>query len=330
MTQSQPASSVLLPERLIPPPPTVSGAAQAFLGQPGGEAPAYPPAADKAGWRALLQEQERWLAEGLAASAAAFPQARIQSHDLAEATLYEIDPGGATPAPAGKAILFVHGGAFVMGGGIAAAHAALPLAAATGLRIYSVDYRMPPDHPFPAGLDDTVGAYRLLLERYGAQSLGVCGISAGGGMAAAAMLKARDAGLALPAACVLGTPEVDLTESGDSFETNCGLDVWLRRRLAETIALYADGHDLRDPYLSPVFADFRLGFPPTLLTTGTRDMFLSNTVILHQALLRAGQAADLRVFEAMPHGGFSGATPEDAEVLRQHADFLRRALVQSV
>ena len=326
MTQSPPASSVLLPERLIPPPATVSAAAQAVLGEPGGVAPAYPDIADKAGWRALLQEQERWLVEGMAASAAAFPRARIQPHEIAGATLYEINPGGQSAAPAGKAILFVHGGAFVMGGGIAAAHAALPLAAATGLRTYSVDYRMPPDHPFPAGLDDTVVVYRLLLERYGAQNIGVCGVSAGGGLAAAAILKARDTGLALPAACVLATPEVDLTESGDTFETNCGLDVWLRRRLTETIALYAGGHDLRDPYLSPVFADFSLGFPPTLLTTGTRDMFLSNTVILHQALLRAGEAADLRVFEAMPHGGFSGSTPEDAEVLRQQADFLRRAL----
>jgi acetyl esterase/lipase len=79
--------------------------------------------------------------------------------------------------------------------------------------------------------------------------------------------------------------------------------------------LYANGHDLTHPYLSPLFADFTKGFPPTFLQTGTRDMFLSNTVRLHRALRNAGISAEIHVIEAAPHGGFFGSAPEDSEVI---------------
>jgi acetyl esterase/lipase len=110
------------------------------------------------------------------------------------------------------------------------------------------------------------------------------------------------------------TPEVDLTESGDSFQTNLGLDGVLTESLMPANRLYAAGHDLAHPYLSPLFGDFTKGFPPTLLSTGTRDLFLSNTVRMHRALRRAGVPAELHVLEAAPHGGFMGAAPEDREL----------------
>lgn len=100
--------------------------------------------------------------------------------------------------------------------------------------------------------------------------------SAGGNIAAAATLVIRDRGLPLPAAVALLTPEVDLTESGDTFQTNALLDVTLKRGLPECNALYARGHDLADPYVSPLFADFGPGFAPTFIQSGTRDLFLSN------------------------------------------------------
>ena len=124
---------------------------------------------------------------------------------------------------------------------------------------------------------------------------------------------------------MLVTPEADLTESGDTFETNVMVDVVLQQRLTDSIALDANGHDLKDPYLSPVFGDFNKGFPPTILVCGTRDLFLSNTVILHRALRRAGVNAELHVFEAMPHGGFSGA-PEDVESLAEQIRFVDQHL----
>ena len=125
----------------------------------------------------------------------------------------------------------------------------------------------------------------------------------------------------MPAAVVLITPEVDLTESGDSFQTNRKLDVMLPAPLMNTNLLYAAGHDLAHPYLSPLFGDFSRGYPPTFLQAGTRDLFLSNTVRMHRALRRAGIETELHVFEAMPHGGFGGA-PEDAGLSAELARFV--------
>ena len=117
---------------------------------------------------------------------------------------------------------------------------------------------------------------------------------------------------------MLNTPEVDLTESGDSFSTNLGVDPILSLLLPVN-ELHAGGHDPGHPHLSPLFADLA-GFPPTVLTTGTRDLFLSNTVRMHRALRRVGVEAELHVLEAAPHGNFFGMAPEnhelDAEVRR--------------
>jgi len=172
-----------------------------------------------------------------------------------------------------------------------------------------------------------VAAYREVLTRYAPGNVVVAGVSAGGGLAAAGILKLRDLGLPQPAGAILLTPEADLTESGDSFETNRGVDVVLRERLTASILLYASGHDLRDPYLSPLFGDFSHGFPPTLLVSGTRDLFLSNTVRLHRSLRKAGIRADLHVFEAMPRGRFSGA-PEDVESMAEQLRFVDEVLGQ--
>jgi len=125
---------------------------------------------------------------------------------------------------------------------------------------------------------------------------------------------------------VLLTPEVDLTESGDSFATHLGVDTILRTSLMPANQLYAAGHDLAHPYLSPLFGDLTKGFPPTLLATGTRDLFLSNTVRMHRALRAAGVRAELHVLEAAPHGFFFGIAPEDGELTREIRLFLDTCL----
>jgi monoterpene epsilon-lactone hydrolase len=117
----------------------------------------------------------------------------------------------------------------------------------------------------------------------------------------------------MPAGALLMTPELDLTESGDSFHTLMGLDTVLRSRLTEMNLYYAGGADLAHPYLSPLLGDVA-GLPPTFLQAGGRDIFLSNAVLMHRKLRRAGVRAELHVWEGMPHGGFSGFTPEDREV----------------
>ena len=327
MTQSDKNSpGVFVPARTIPVPPTISPQAQAFLSSPLPVSQvAEPDPKDKAGWRDYLKQVDGSLTAMTAARAAQHP-AEIISHALSAAPLYEVVPRSLASRNEKRAIFYIHGGAFIMGGGASAAHQAMVTADLAGMRAFSVDYRMPPDHPFPAGLNDCIEAYRLLLARYKPQNIAVCGASAGGGLAAAFVLKARDLGLPMPAACVLATPEVDLTESGDTFETNDTIDIVLKHRLSNSILLYADGHDLKDPYLSPIFGDFSKGFSPTILTSGTRDLFLSNTVIMHRALRRAGITAELHVFEAMPHGGFFGTAPEDEEVMAEHVRFMDEQL----
>jgi acetyl esterase/lipase len=189
----------------------------------------------------------------------------------------------------------------------------------TGMIHWAVDYRMPPLHPYPVPLDDCMAVYVQLLEERSPRDIFVGGTSAGGNLAAALIARAKDEGLPMPAALVLLTPEVDLTESGDSFETNRHADNVLGS-LMEANLLYANGHDLAHPYISPLFADVA-GFPPTFLQAGTRDLYLSNTVRMHRALRAAGVEAELHVFEAMPHGGFGGA-PEDIELRMEVRRFL--------
>ncbi|MGE0879999.1 MAG: alpha/beta hydrolase [Acidimicrobiia bacterium] len=229
---------------------------------------------------------------------------------------HRVDDGADTPI-----YLDIHGGALIMGGGEACAVMAIGGAMARDMITWAVDYRMPPLHPYPASLDDCITVYRALLERRSPEKIFVGGGSAGGNLAAALMLRAKDEGLAMPAGLLLMTPEVDLTESGDSFSTNLGIDHVLGL-LMNVNLLYANGHDLTHPYLSPLFGDVS-GFPPTFLQAGTRDLFLSNTVRMHRKLREAGVDAELHVWDAMPHGGFGGA-PEDREVLAEVRRFLSR------
>jgi len=190
-------------------------------------------------------------------------------------------------------------------------------------KVYGVDYRNPPDHPYPAAIDDCVAVYREMLKTYSPAQIAISGSSGGGNLAAAVPLKIRDLSIPQPAAVGLFTPEVDLTESGDTFHTNQDIDVILHRGMPDLNRLYANGADLAHPYLSPIFADFSKGFPPTFIQTGTRDLFLSNSARIHRALRRAGIETELHVWEAMPHGGFGGA-PEDREMRVEFGHFLAR------
>lgn len=314
-----------VPERRIPVPTTVSTEAQAFLSRGLGVMPPEIPHTNKDAYRAYIAQVEKAMTPIAAMRAKPFP-AKITEHGLSHCTLYEVAPEAMAAADADKAILHIHGGAFIVGGGLTAAYTAHPIAGRARLKSYSVDYRMPPDHPFPHGLDDCVEAYRWMLERYRPGNIVMEGSSAGANLVAATILKARDLGLPMPAACALHTAGVDMTHSGDTFATNEVIDVVLRKSSDETMKLYMDGHDPKNPYLSPVFGDFSKGFVPTILVSGTRDLLLSPTVMMHRALRRAGIEAELHVFEAMPHGGLSGTSPEDAELQEEIARFLRGKL----
>lgn len=317
MTESSPDGTLHL-ERTIRVPPTVSPHAQAVIA--GGSAmvadrlasPAASPALDDTdGWKAHIAFMDESIVTGFAASALDIP-ATVEAREIAGVHVNVITPEGADDGDDAVIHLDIHGGALVAGGGEACKLMNISAAARAGLHTWGVDYRMPPDHPYPTPLDDCVAVYRALLEVRPPEKIVVGGGSAGGNLVAAMLLRAKDEGLPMPAALVLFTPEIDLTESGDSFDTNAGVDFVLVNRLTDSIALYAGDHELTHPYLSPIFGDVT-GFPPTFVQAGTRDLFLSNAVRMHRKLRDSGVDAELHVWEAMPHGGFFGA-PEDAEM----------------
>jgi monoterpene epsilon-lactone hydrolase len=316
--------------RTIRVPPSVSPEAQAAIAAGSALVPArlaapatFPALDDNAGWKATIAMMDENIALGFGLRADSIDAAVEKTH-VGPVDVYRITPVGADTSTDAPVYYDIHGGALIAGGGDVCRMMGMSSAARVGLDTWAVDYRMPPDHPYPVPLDDCLEVYRALLEVKRPEQIVVGGGSAGGNLAAALMLKARAEGLPMPACLLLMTPEADLTESGDTFDTNEGVDYVLVNRLTESIALYAQGHDLTDPFLSPLFGDVS-EFPPTFLQAGTRDLFLSNTVRLHRKLRAANVEAELHVWEAMPHGGFFGA-PEDAELGVEVRKFIAKYL----
>lgn len=265
---------------------------------------------DPGQWRAMIADIDAFTSKIYDAHVEAV-DVDVDLTDIEGVRVYSILPSSDDAAKDGPIFLDFHGGAlFSCGGDLAWKMAALAAAARPGVT-WAPDYRMPPDHPYPAALDDALTVYRAALRERGPQRVIVCGTSAGGNLAAAVLLRARDEGLPMPRALVLNSPELDLTESGDSFLVFRGMGTG--DSLMSINRLYAGNHDLADPYLSPLFGDVS-GFPPTLLWCGTRDFFLSNTARMHRKLVQAGVETELHLGEGMPHGGFGGLSPEDLEL----------------
>jgi monoterpene epsilon-lactone hydrolase len=309
-----------VPARDIPIPAHLSPPAQAQLAQKLMSSPVWPDLDDISAWREVIARMDQLGEMGLG----------MMCQNVA-VEVEEIDVDGvrvfvATPSDlqSDDRSIYVdlHGGSLIWGGGESCRLMTMITAQMVGARVWGVDYRMAPDHPFPAPVDDCVTAYRGLLQSRDPSEIIIGGASAGGNFAAASILRARDSGLRLPAACVLMTPEIDLTEGGDSFHTLLGVDAALTSSLMPANLLHAGGHDLCDPHLSPLFGDFTKGFPPTFLQSGTRDLFLSNTVLMHRALRRADIEAELHVFDAAGHMMFmNGPEAEDrTRELRRFCD----------
>ena len=287
------------PARDVPIPAHLSAEARAQLSMTMLANPPWPEVDDVPAWRALVERMDQMGEAGLSMMAQSV-DADVEEIDVDGVRVFVATPRG-LPANDRSVYLDIHGGALLWGGGRSCRAMGIITAGMVGAQVWAVDYRLPPEHPYPAPVDDVVTVYRALLRDREPGEIIIGGSSAGGNIAAAAVLKARDSGLPLPAATVLMTPELDLTESGDTFNTLLGVDTALTSRLMPANLVYAGGHDLADPYLSPLFGDFTKGFPPTLLRSGTRDLFLSNTVRMHAALRAADVPADLHVIEAATH-----------------------------
>lgn len=308
-----------VPARDIPIPQGLSPEAARMLSTPSISNPPWPPVGDTQAWRGLVTAMDARGLAGLTMMSEHIP-ARVEETEVDGVRVYVVTPDGLDPDDQ-AVYLDIHGGALLWGGGPSCAALAKITAGMMRSRVWAVDYRLPPDHPYPAGLDDCLAVYRALLRERMPENIAIGGASAGGNLAPATVLRARDEGLPLPAAVVLMTPEADLTEAGDSFNTLIGIDTGLTSRLMPANLVYAGGADLTDPYVSPIFGDFSKGFAPSFLSSGTRDLFLSNTVRFHRALRRAGVEAALHVWDAAGHIGF-GSGPEAEDRNREIREFL--------
>lgn len=308
-----------VPAQVIPPPSSLSPQAQAFLTS------AAARIAASGGAPVEMEASEQFALQMLRPLAERFTGSFETLSLPGGASLYRVQPASLPGEREKLAYFDVHGGGFVAGGGEMCQLLAKLRAMDHGVTIYAVDYRLAPKHPYPAALDDCMRAYEEVLQRHDPSNVVVAGSSAGGNLAAALMLRAGDEGLPLPAALLLLTPALDLARAGDTYTTNRFLDVNLYGGAEEGPAGYVGETDPRTPYLSPLYGEITSAWPPTLLSSGTRDLLLSDTVRMHRALRRAGVAAELHVTEAGPHGGFMGAAPEDQEIMAECRRFAKAA-----
>jgi acetyl esterase/lipase len=315
-----------VPAKALSVPTTVSPAFQRAMA----EAALLPPdrlarsPRTEAQWRGLIAANDALSRDRLAGIQAMFP-GEVTLTTIAGVTVREIVPASLDPAKAHRRLIHLHGGAYVIGGGEASAAEGLLGAHYTRTRVISVDYRMPPDHPFPAAVDDAVAVWRAVTADRPPAAVGVFGTSAGGGLTLALVLKLKALGMPLPGALAPGTPWADLAGEGDSYAVNRDVDGRLPHYegVLEAMArLYAGAAGLSDPLVSPVYGDFA-GFPPSILTTGTRDILLSDTVRVYRRMRAAGVDARLEVHEAMSHAdyGYACDSPESTTVWGDIAGF---------
>jgi epsilon-lactone hydrolase len=290
-----------VPARTLPVPGTVSPEMQTLIAAPlPGNWNTAPDTVDE--WRKLSAPS---AGRNLAALRERLG-VKMETTTLGGVTVYTLTPQAIPAENQNRLLVHMHGGCYVLSGGEAATSEGIYMAAFGHYKVLSVDYRRPPDAPYPAALDDGMTVWKAALKMAEPRNMGIFGTSAGGALTLAMVLRAKQDKLPLPGAIASGTPMSDLTGVGDTFAANAMVDnvlVGFDGRCDKMARLYANGHDLKDPMLSPVYGDMH-GFPPTILISGTRDLLLSNTVRVHRKLRQAGVRADLHVYEGQSHAQY--------------------------
>jgi phosphinothricin tripeptide acetyl hydrolase len=227
------------------------------------------------------------------------PDVKVEHVSAPVAPAEWLRPPAAEP---GRVVLYLHGGGYVIGSPRSHRHLAAAIAAAAGASALLLDYRLAPEHPFPAAVEDATAAYRWLLEQAVAPArVVIAGDSAGGGLTVATLLALREAGVPLPAAAVCISPWVDLTCGGASYRTKAEADPIVRRAGVEQMAqAYLGATPPRTPLASPLFADLR-GLPPLLIHVGSDEVLLDDATQLAERARAAGVETTLEVYERMIH-----------------------------
>lgn len=269
---------------------------------------------DMDGWKKLAAER---AAVKLPAIRALLEKTKLKCEKsiIAGVPCYSLEPPDMAKANQDKILLYLHGGGYVFNPGEAGLDEGIYMAAIAKYRVLAVDYRLAPEHPYPAALEDATAVYKKLLDTYNPKNIGVFGSSTGGALTMSLCLMLKQENLPLPGAIAAGTPWSDLSKTGDSYFINDGIDnilIQYEGWLEGAAKAYANGHDLKEPLLSPIYGDFS-SFPPTLLVTGTRDLFLSNTARTHRKLREAEAQADLLVIEGLSHWQYVQLPPDAPE-----------------
>jgi acetyl esterase/lipase len=304
--------------RVVPVPKTVSHEAQEWLAHPASDAP---DTSDVAHQRAGVDTWQKGAGE----AARKLYSATVADDKIAGVPVRIIMPPSIAKGKEDHVLLNFHGGGFVVDSG--SLSETIPIANLTQTKVISVLYRLAPEHPFPASVDDTIAVYRELLKTYTPGNVAIYGTSAGAILTAETAVKIKQLKLPMPAALGIFSGGGDFSKPDDSLAI-FGLD-GLKGPLdppapAGTPELpeYVGKTDPKDPVLSPIFADLH-GMPPSLFITSTRDLLLSGTSRLHLAYLRAGVDAQLIVYEALPHAFWNNISlPESRETFETMAKFL--------
>ncbi len=243
-------------------------------------------------------EESRAAFEARSAEAPIAAGVSVSPIDMAGVPSEHLRPADA----AAGAVLYLHGGGYVMGSARTHRSLGAAIAVAAQASVYMIDYRLAPEHPFPAAPDDALAAYRSLIDAGQApQSLAVAGDSAGGGLAVATLMAARDAGLPMPAACVAISPWADMTCSGDSYDSKRAFQPNIDRdRIKGTAESFIAGQDTRTPLASPIFGDLAR-LPPLLIQVGSEESLLDDSRALHDRAQEAGLESTLELWDDMVH-----------------------------
>jgi acetyl esterase/lipase len=256
--------------------------------------------------------------------------ARLSRHGATTGTVESVDVGvpatwhGPAAAAERGTILYLHGGAWCLHLPGAYRRLANRLHALTGMRVLLLDYRLAPEYPFPAGVDDCYAAYRWLLDRgFASRPLAIAGDSAGGSLTLVTLMRARDASLPLPDCGVRISPSTDLTMSGPSVEYNERADpMFAHDALGLLPSLYCPGNERSHPWLSPLFGQWQ-GLPPLLFQAASTEMLLDDSVRAHDRAVSAGVDSRIRVWRDLPHvAPLFTFMPEADRALREIADFI--------
>lgn len=251
----------------------------------------------------------------------------VQRMKVGELWAEWLEPAGANP---GRVMLYLHGGSYVTGSCDSHRGLVARLAQAGGLRALLTEYRLAPEHPFPAALEDAVAAYRGLLQAgYSPQQVVIAGDSAGGGLTLATLLALRDAGDPLPAAAVCISPLTDLACTGESVQTRAKIDPWLTRASIIFARYYRGSYDPCLPLLSPLYADLG-GLPPLLIHVGSDEILLNDSTRLAERAQAAGVEVTLEIWPRMWHVWhiFAPYLPEAKQAIAVIGTFVRQQLGQ--